>query len=252
MASAHASVPASVLAARRDAGGGLLLVSIEVAPHVARSYTAPGQYIEVKTELGDGYFVLANDVGARPWQLLVKSSGGAADALATLPVGSVLDIEGPLGSGFSVERMEERHVVVAVVASALGVARPVVRRRIEDGAAQATHLFVGLRSPTDLPIADEIESWMGQGVMVVLCLSRSELDHHAELLPRARRVTGYVQHALARALESGDVPHGTLVIAAGPDELLADMRSLAEAARSAFGPGEAILAGPSLEVLTNV
>jgi NAD(P)H-flavin reductase len=234
----------AVLSARSPAGGELILISLEVDDEIARRYTTPGQYIEVKADAGNGYFVLASDVGQRPWQLLVKNAGGAADALATLPIGTSVAIAGPLGAGFSVERMRSRHVVVAVVGSALGVARSVLGRRIADGAATATHLFLGIGSPTDLAIPDEVAEWAAQGIAVVLCLSRSELDHHMEVLPRARRVVGYVQHALTRALETGAVPHGTLVIAAGPDAMLADMRSLAT------GPTSA--AGPSVEVLTNV
>jgi NAD(P)H-flavin reductase len=183
----------------------------------------------------------------------VKNAGGAADALATLRLGTELAIVGPLGTGFSVARMKSRHVAVAVVGSALGVARPVVAQRIDDGAAASTHLFIGLRTPTDLPIASEVERWSEQGVQVVLCVSRTELDRHAEVLPRARRVAGYVQQALARALETGDVPHGTLVIAAGPDAMLADMRDLARAAAASTGSAAGVIpAGPHIEVLTNV
>ncbi len=235
---------AAILSARSPVGGELLLISLDVDEQSARRYTTPGQYIEVKAETANGYFVLASDVGERPWQLLVKNAGGAADALATLPLGAPITIAGPRGAGFSVERMRSRHVVVAVVGSALGVARPVLRQRIEDGVATATHLFLGLRAPTDLAIASEVAEWAARGVRVILCLSRTELDHHPEVLPAAHRVAGYVQHALARALEAGEVPHGTLVIAAGPDSMLADMRALAT------GPSTA--AGPSVEVLTNV
>ena len=234
----------AVLSARSPVGGELLMISLDVDEESARRYTTPGQYIEVKADTGSGYFVLASDVGQRPWQLLVKNAGGAADALATLPLGAPITIAGPKGAGFSVERMRSRHVVVAVVGSALGVARPVLRRRIADGAATATHLFLGLRAPTELAIASEVAEWAASGVSIVLCLSRTELDHHPEVLPAAQRVVGYVQHALARALQTGQVPHGTLVIAAGSDAMLADMRSMAT------GPSTA--AGPSVEVLTNV
>lgn len=234
----------AVLTARTPAGGELLLISLDVDDPIAHRYTTPGQYIEVKAESGNGYFVLASDVGRRPWQLLVKNAGGAADALATLPLGTSFTVIGPLGAGFSVERMRSRHVVVAVVGSALGVARSVLGRRIADGAATATHLFLGIRAPTDLAIPDEVAAWAAQGIRVVLCLSRSELDHHREVLPSSQRVAGYVQDALARALETGEVPHGTLVIAAGPDSMLTDMRSLST--------GPSSISGPSVEVLTNV
>ena len=61
---------------------------------------------------------------------------------------------------------------------------------------------------------------------VVLCLSRAELHHHPEVLPGAKRAVGYVQVAVARAAASGALPPGALVVVAGPDAMLADMRAL--------------------------
>ena len=219
-------MPAARLSARRDAGGGLLLVALDVDADRARAYTAPGQYVEVRTPTGNGYFVLASQLGASPWELLVRNAGDAADALVSLPFGGVVDVEGPMGAGFAVAKVQERPVVLAVVGSALAVARPVVAMRIAEGVAARTFLFLGLRAPTDLPIADEVEAWSAQGVNVVLCLSRSELHHHPEVLPVAKRAVGYVQVAVAQALASGALPSGALVVVAGPDAMLADMRAL--------------------------
>lgn len=243
-----------MLSSRQDVGGELILVALDVSPALASAYEAPGQYVEVKTSAGDGYFVLASDVATRPWELLVKNAGGAAEALFTLPVGTALPVKGPLGAGFSLDRVRSTHVVVAVVGSAIAVARPVVRQRIRDGVAATTHLFLGLRSPADLPIAAEVDEWSARGVSVVLCLSGSELDHHPSVLPRAKRVASYVQAALGEALDAGDIPHGTVVVAAGPDAMLAEVRRLADGEPD--GPGRdasgAVLAGPRFEVLTNV
>lgn len=235
-------MPRALLVARRDAGGGLVLVALEVDPELARGFAAPGQYVEVTTSAGSGYFVLGGAVGTSPWELLVKSAGGASDALFSLPLGSVVEVTGAMGAGFPIAQAGSRAVVVAVVGSALAVARPVVALRIEEGAAQATFLFVGARAPTDLPIADEVAAWSEQGVTVVLCLSRRELEHHREVLPCAQRAVGYVQVALARAVEAGVVPAGALVVAAGPEAMLADMR--------AFAASHA--AAPPIEVITNV
>jgi len=232
----------AVLSARRDAGGGLLLVALDVDPERASAYTAPGQYVEVTTPAGCGYFVLASPVGKSPWELLVKNAGDAADALFSLPFGSEVEIEGPMGAGFPVAHAESRAVVVAVVGSALAVARPVMDLRIAEGASRSTVLFLGLRAPTDLPIADEVAAWSEQGVNVVLCLSRSELEHHLEILPHAKRAGGYVQLAVARAAEAGVVPAGALVVAAGPAAMLADMRAFAASHAGT----------PPIEVVTNV
>lgn len=227
----------AVLSARSDAGGGLLLVALDVDAERARAYTAPGQYVEVRTASARGFFVLASQIGETPWELLVKNAGDAADALVSLPFGSTLEVKGPMGKGFAVARVD-RPVVVAVVGSALAVARPVLATRIAEGVAENTFLFLGLRAPTDLPIADEVAAWSDQGVNVVLCLSRAELEHHPEVLPKAKRAMGYVQVAVARAVEAGVLPPGALAVVAGPDAMLADMRALSRTA--------------PIEVVTNV
>src|SRR3954471_17202510 len=131
-------MPTAVLSARRDAGGGLLLVALDVGADLARAYTAPGQYIEVTTPAGNGYFVLGSAVGETPWELLVKNAGDAADALYSLSLGSAVDVNGPLGAGFPVANARSRAVVVAVVASALAVARPVIALRLAAGVGHAT------------------------------------------------------------------------------------------------------------------
>lgn len=239
----------AILSARRDAGGDLVHVALDVDDEVCRRYTAPGQYVEIVTDAGNGYFVLASDVGVTPFELLVKNAGDAADALFTRPIGSTVTFDGPLGEGFPFARLGGGHLVIAVVGSALAVARPVLKHRIEGGVAAATHLFLGLRTPLDLPIPSEVAAWVASGVVVVLCLSRAELHHHEEVLPGAQRSVGYVQRALERALRDRTVPHGSLVIAAGPQELLSDMRALALDRSIA---ATATHLAPAIEVLTNV
>lgn len=219
-------MPTASLRARRAAGAGLTLVSLEVDEDTARSYTTAGQYIEVHAEGGSGYFVLAGDEGARPFELLVRNAGGAAHALVTSPLGASVAISNALGEGFPIHAAQGRPLAVAVVGSALAVARPVLRRRLADGDAGATQVFIGVRSAVDLPLAPEVEAWAERGVRVVLCLSRGELHHHEDVVPRAERTSGYVQRAVEAAIEAGRVPKGALVVGAGPLAMLEAVRSL--------------------------
>jgi NAD(P)H-flavin reductase len=235
----------ALLSAQRDAGGGLVLVALDVAPELAGAYTSPGQYVEVSTPSGRGYFVLASRVGERPWELLVKNAGGAASALVSLPLGSTVETSEPMGAGFDVALSTQRPIMIAVAGSAIGVARPVIAARIAGGVADSTFLFLGLRATTDLPIPSEVTAWSEQGVNIVLCLSRSELDHHPEILPRARRAGCYVQDAIARALEADEVPPGLVAIVAGPNAMLAAIRSLART-QVAANPGAL-----PIEIVTN-
>lgn len=216
----------AVLAARRDAGGGLLLVGIDVDASLARAYAAPGQYIELRTPRGNGYFVLAGALGVSPWELLVRNAGDAADVLVSSPLGTPLDVSAPLGDGFPADRATGRQLVIAVVGSALSVARPLVGRRIDEHAANRTHVYVGARSAAEVPLPEEVEAWAAAGVEVVLCLSRAELEHDRAHLAFARRSPGYVQDVVARDCEVGRLLSGALVFAAGPAGMLTAMRGL--------------------------
>src|SRR4051812_39474481 len=114
--------PRAILSSRRDAGAGLALVALTVEPDLAASYVAPGQYVEVKSAAGAGFFALAGDVGAPTWELLVRNSGDAADALLTASEGAAIDVSMALGTGFPMTRAKHGPLVVAVTGSALSVA----------------------------------------------------------------------------------------------------------------------------------
>jgi|GEM_PF-1621805 len=220
-------MPRAVISGRRDVGGGLLQISLDVDEATARTYTAPGQYIQVLTATDSGYFVLAGDVGARPWELLVRNAGSAADLLASRAIGAAVQVSDPLGAGFPQAVAHPGPLVVAVVASALGVARALVDARIDRDAADSTYVYVGVRAAADVPLAEQVASWSERGAHVVLCLSREELVHHREMLPRAERAEGYVQVAIRRALAASRFASGdALVVAAGPPGMLEDLRGV--------------------------
>jgi NAD(P)H-flavin reductase len=207
------------VSARRAAGGPLWLATLEVTPGQAAAYVAAGQYVKVKTPAGNGYFALASEPGKSPFELLVRNNGDASAVLTTEPLPFEVELEGPLGAGFPFARAAGRQLIVAVVGSAIAVARPLLRSRIASGEGGRTHLFVGARAPSDVPLRDEVEAWSEQA-HVTLCLSRAEVAHELDVLPRARRRAGYVQAALA-ALGSDAV-----VFAAGPAAMLSDIRAL--------------------------
>jgi NAD(P)H-flavin reductase len=231
----------AVLTARRDAGGGVNLVTLTPPIERAPGYRAPGQYIQVHAE-GGGYFAFAGEVGAPSWELLVRNAGGASDALTNAPEGTTFDVSGPLGVGFPVERARGASLIVAVVGSALAVARPILRERIAERAFDATTLYLGVRTPKELPLASEVAGWGHAGIRLMLCLSRPDLDE-PHLLAEAVRRHGYVQTVLAEDVVAGRV--SGLVFAAGPPDMLEQIRQLAT--RQASGENS-----PTLEVWTNV
>lgn len=229
------SFPA-VLTERRDTGADLCLVTLTPALAHARGYRAPGQYIEVCAE-ARGFFVLAGEVGAPSWELLVRMNGGAAGALTTAPEGTVFDVSGPLGDGFPLERARGRSLVVAVAGSALAVTRPILRDRVAHREGASTTVYIGARTARDVALPGEVTGWVHAGARVVLCLSRPELDD-PRVLFELGRASGYVQAVLEKDIRDGRVRDG-LVFGAGPAGMLEELRGLASAA-------------PKVEVVTNV
>ncbi|MDF2697319.1 MAG: Heterodisulfide reductase, cytochrome reductase subunit [Labilithrix sp.] len=228
------SFPA-VLTERRDSGAGLSLVTLTPEHERALAYRAPGQYIEVRAA-SNGYFVLAGEIGAPSWELLVRTNGGASDALTTAPEGTVFDVVGPLGKGFPLERTHGRALVVAVAGSALAVTRPILRDRIARREGPLTSVYIGARTAADVALSREVAGWVHAGARVVVCLSRPDIDD-AAILAEARRATGYVQSVLRDDVAEGLIAEG-LVFAAGPKGMMDELRDLSSRA-------------PALEVITN-
>lgn len=242
----------AVLRARRDAGAGLSLVTLEVSSAAAKAYVAPGQYVEVRTPLGAGFFVQGGALGEPTCELLVRNAGGASQHLMSAPLGAELEVSDPLGGGFPLERARGRELVVAVVGSALIAARPVLTARAEAGGLPTTHVYIGARTTAEVPLMDEVDAWSRAGADVVLCLSGHAPEAASPELPLARRAPGYVQDVVhgdvARAVRAGrstlSEPPGVhvlkgrpIVFAAGPPSMLASMRDLPESV---------------LEVVTNI
>ncbi|MBX3229786.1 MAG: hypothetical protein KIT84_05580 [Labilithrix sp.] len=224
-----------VLTARRQAGAGLHLVTLTPPEEMAASYRAPGQYVQVRTDSGSGFFVLAGELHAPSWELLVRNNGEASTDLTGAPEGTVVSVAGPLGKGFPLERARGRALVVAVAGSALAVARPILRDRLAHREAALTSVYIGVRSSREIPLVEEVAGWAHAGARLVLCLSRAS-DDDASVLPEALRGEGYVQRVLADDLAARRSAGG-VVFAAGPGGMLTDLRALA---------------GDTLEVVTNV
>ena len=196
--------PPARLVARASVGGGVALLTFDVSPRVRASFTHPGQYAEVIVGSDNGFFVIASDVDAAKWELLMRGGGGAADALLAMPLGTDVTMSSALGEGFPCERAEGRSLVVAVTGTGIAAARPIVALRLARAHAQPmapTEVYVGVRYAEDVPLADELSTWRAHGVRVTVCLSRA--DPTARELETGHYARGYVQDVLRARLARG-------------------------------------------------
>jgi NAD(P)H-flavin reductase len=152
---------------RRPAGGGLTRVVLVPHLEVAGTHAVPGQYVEVRADGQTGYFVLSNDPGASTWELVMRAGGGASDVLLVIPVPAEVEVSAAIGSGFPVHDARGRELFLALGGTGIAAGPPVVRRRIRDGDARLTRVWVGARGD-DLPLAAEIEAWRAAGAEVTV------------------------------------------------------------------------------------
>jgi NAD(P)H-flavin reductase len=218
--------PARLLA-RQDAGGGLTQMTIATPPRVVETYRSPGQYVEVRAEEQTGFFVLANEPGAMAWDLILRAGGGASDVLVTMMSGAVFEVTDAIGPGFPMSDVRGEPLIVALGGTGIAAGRPIVRRRIAEGDAARTHVFVGVRTPAELPIRADLESWMSAGVIVLVCLSKRDGS-----IGRIRHEHGYVQDVLrshardwSRAMPTSHAP--TRIFTVGVASMVAALKLLA-------------------------
>jgi NAD(P)H-flavin reductase len=195
---AHAAVffPARIVA-QHDAGGGLREVAVATPRAIVTTHTSPGQYVEVRTESQAGFFVLASDPGAPVWELVMRAGGGAADILLSKPPGAELELTPALGAGFPMEVARGRPLVVALGGTGVAAGRPILRRRIADGDAERTAVFVGIRTRGELPMRATLDDWTAAGVDLAVCLSQDPGS-----LEGIAHAHGYIQDVLRSAAAS--------------------------------------------------
>ena len=203
--------------ASRVGGHTLTSIWLEVPGDVLSTHTMPGQYVSIIAEGENGYFVLASPVGASAWRLLAKGGGTVADAILAAPIGTDFATTAALGHGFPCDEARGRPLVVAAAGTGIAAAPPIAARRIADGDAARTRIFLGLPSAADLPCPEDVDTWRAAGIAVVLCISREEAR-----VPGAER--GYVQD-IARARLTRE--EGMMIFTVGPAQMVAGVRALA-------------------------
>jgi NAD(P)H-flavin reductase len=207
----------------------MTLVTIAPDVPIARSYVSPGQYVDVRIDGATGYFVLAGLPGASPWRLLMKAGGGASDVLLDAPLGRTLEVTSAIGDGFPMAAMRARPVVLALGGTGIAAGPPIVARRVEDGDALRTEVYVGAKTQADLALEGEMGRWRAAGVSVVVCLSQAGTslapDADAPVARPSLYARGYVQDVIRARVTAGQW-NDVHVLAVGVASMVEALRAL--------------------------
>jgi NAD(P)H-flavin reductase len=152
-------------------------------------YTRPGQFVTLHLDSATrAFFALASSPGESTL-LLVKDEGPIGSRVAGLQPGAGVTISDAMGTGFPLERVEGRELVILCNGSAISAVRPVLRQEVALGLPRPVHFYYGVFTLDQRAFVDEIEAWEAAGVHVHTVLATPH--------PGWAGATGYVQELAA-------------------------------------------------------
>ncbi|SDZ81163.1 FAD/NAD(P)-binding protein [Microbulbifer marinus] len=139
----------------------------------------------------------------------IRSQGLATQALHRLREGEFLGVRGPFGSGWPMEQVAGRHLLI--VAGGLGMAplRPVIYSLLE-GKTQpsSAQLFYGARRPQEMLYTGELQRWQ-QALKVVTTVDHAETEWPGQI--------GVITKPLGAATLDAE---NTVVFLCGPEVMM--------------------------------
>lgn len=194
---------------------------LDVGSDVAKGYTVPGQFVQVRVQEDDkpAYIALANSPSESEEtalvEMVIKTNDGTAGAICNLGEGDQLDVSAVMGKGFQVVERAPLDTCSHVYLIATGTGIAPIRALINSGELdipnrESVVLYYGYRNSEYCAYCDEFESWEKQGIRVVPVLSEPDSEWKGE--------SGYVQDSF-KSKEKLDKPEASVAVIAGQYEI---------------------------------
>lgn len=207
------------LIANPEIASGVFAMDVR-APELARAL-GPGQFVEVKCSDGwdpllrrpfsicDHLFDDAGEIiGLR---ILYMVIGRGTGLMAAMRPGELVDLIGPLGETFLLDRIPQRAVFLA---GGIGSAPfPLLARTLKTGGCTDIEMLFGVRDANAIHYVDEFEAL---GIRVLPATDDGSLGHH-----------GWVTDLLAQRLPEYE-PANTVIYACGPNPMFRSLGKVLE------------------------
>ncbi len=118
----------------------------------------------------------------------IREAGNVVDALSKLKKGQKVHIRGPYGTGWPLEKVDGKNVIIVVGGIGMAPLRPVVHYCIQNKSRMGKIcLLYGARTPEDMLFKDDLKNWSDQ---INVLLSADEINQQIELKVHEGLVTG--------------------------------------------------------------
>lgn len=158
----------------RSESEGIRVVDIEVPSPVISMYKNPGQYVRVGNREKDILLSIASPPDGRSVLTFLIKEIDSHNSILELQGGEALKLSVPEGAGFPVQRSLADSAVRNILLVACGSGLAPIAAAIESGqlglggeGGRRTRLYLGVRTPSHLPLASSLPSWERSGVEVL-------------------------------------------------------------------------------------
>ena len=200
-----------------DAACDDLIVQISLAPldgSPVRHFIT-GQYVRIGMpqlkEPAPAYFAIASSpYDQKAYEFVIKSSQGMSQYLTELPLGSEVEVDGPIGKGFNLYDFKGYNVILLGVGTGIAPLRSLWRQIILERHDFGTvSIYAGFLTTMHRLLTEEMDELSEHNINTSVSLTTGH-DHWDGAV-------GYVQHALA---DDAPSPENTVVCIAGMSSMV--------------------------------
>lgn len=212
----------SIIKENKNEATGLKSIDVEVNDEIAKSFTIPGQYVQMKlNDNKPGFYAIASPPDSRNiLSFLIKETDNNA-WISGSKAGSAVDVSLAQGKGFNYAEYFEKYKFdypatnILLMACGSGIAP--IASAIESNTlnllstaynslqSRKAKLYIGARTESHLPLQSKYQEWESKGVTVIPVLSQPSSSWTGK--------QGYIQDALKE--DKINVPRNTGALLCG-------------------------------------
>jgi NAD(P)H-flavin reductase len=162
-----------------DAGVGLVHFTLDVPPEVEKSFTLPGQYLELSLpgQGGRPYAIASAPFTGSRFEFLVRRGFPLADAMTSLRRGDPVFVSTALGPGFPMDAVKGKDLLLVATGTGAAPMRSVIERiGAQRGDFGEVIFYFGGRHGKDFAFEREWPRWESHRVKLVRTVSEADLQ----------------------------------------------------------------------------